>query len=619
MKVRVTKAPKRQTGGGLPVTKGLPAGQEHLANIEAEEGEVYQDKSGKIIKIDPKAGSHEEGGVMIPDADRVLEDTSLDRRDKASKRLKMSAKEVATIFGPKPKRPLTHAKAFEFVTAEYGKQVATFNKAQARINDNPDFDKYAANSTKLNFQNREFVPDSQDVFDTLFAHQEAIKTVHGIENDGTNKYGGYKTKKVRVTGLPQAQAGFDPSVVPEDNPDFGLYKGPKNKSNMYTPTGKTSEAKLSDKQIADAYTAAGVNVKGLKGAELQKSIYSYLIDNQPDVLKSILSEYGANKKAISGKVDKKLKAFTDPMNASQDDLKKALPYLVDSLPGARIPLPSVEKNTQTDQPQPGPAQPANAPARPQLRPKDPNVNINPNFKQQPENKFFEPTNWYDLAPGLMELTDSLTRDPELYNPVQLHQLKYKLLNPTAALNANQSDFNAVAQQLGNQNIGAGASAANLSNLYAQKTKANQQVIGAYENENTGITNREIDYNTGVRDRQSLADAKSRETFYDNVLKSRDNQRLQKLQAVQDISRVQQLKARQNTSGNLVLKMTPAFNQSGDYNGYQYMLHLPSDVGGPQPDQTPSKKKYAPTSKTSTTTTWKTADGRTIRRVNSDTE
>jgi hypothetical protein len=594
-KVKIVGLPKNQAGGRTPVVNGLPSGMEHMANIEAEAGEVYQDHDGGINKISDQAPSHEQGGAFIPNAQRVLEDTSMDRKDKASKTLKMSPDEVHTIFGVKPKRPLSHAKAYEFVKGEYGKDVDRFNKEQKGLNEKPNFDRTKYNTARLNFINREDIPTDQDVFDTLFEHQEAIKAVHGIENDGkSNKYGGWK-----------AQAGGS-----DDTPDFGLYHGPKypqDKSNLYTPTGKTSEAKLSDKQIADAYKAVGQNFNGLKGGKLQSAIYNYLIENQPDVLRQTLKEYGANKKALVGRAGN-LKAFKDPQNATADDLKKAIPFLVDNMPGARIPLPS--SDTQTTPPAGTP--PSFQPSKPQVpgdggpvNPNTPTPEIN--LRRGSASKFYEPTNWYDLAPGLAELEGSFTRDPELYNPVQIHELNAKLLDPTAALRANQGDYNAALHALDTENLGSGARAANISNLTAEKYRANNQISAEYENQNAGIKNREIEYNTQARDRQSMADAQSRKEFYTNVLQGRDNQRLQRLQAIQDLSRVQQLKARQNASGNLILQTTPHFNQEGEYNGNQYVANLPPELMGdgsyiPQPPT-----KSAPAGKSTTTTTWKIGD------------
>jgi hypothetical protein len=593
------KAHKLQSGGDTPITHGLPEDQHHLANIEAEGGEVYQNQQGGFRKIADSAPDHEQGGVMIPDAERVLEDTSTSRKDKYSKKLKMSPTEVDTIFGFKPKRPLSHAEAFDSVNEHYDKEVDKYNGKLKNTNDEETLDKLSANTVRLNMLNRDIVPGKQDVFNTLFEHQEAIKAVHQIPDDGKQKYGGFKPR-IKV------QTGGDAT----DNPDLGLYRGPKNPANRFTPTGKTSEAKLTDKQIVDSYKAAGVDFGTARGSDLQDKIYNYLIENQPEVLKASLKEYGANKKALqAGKG--KIKAFSDPDNATKEDLKAALPYLKDSMLGARIPIPTTE-SSQT----PGPGGNAAPPAadRPFV-PKTgtPDATGNPQSVKEPENKFHEGTHWYDIAPAAAELADSLRRDPELFNPVQYHQLKYKLLNPSAALYANQADYEAGLHSLEGQNLGSGVNAANVSNLTAQKYKANNQVLGQYENQNTEIQNKETEYNTQVRDKQSMSDAATRANFYSNVLKSRDNQRIQKLQAIQDLSRVQQLKARQNTSGNLVSKLSPAFDQSGEYNGYQYVPVIDPETG-----ETQSYMKKPGKSKTTTTTSYKIGN-RNIRSATTDSQ
>jgi len=614
-KVRITKIPKTQAGGSVPTTKGLPPSLSHMANVEAESGEVYQNQTGDFTKIDDSAPTHEQGGVMIPDAERVLENTSTMRKDKHSKRLKMSPGEVKTIFGFKPKRPLSHAEAFEKVTEDYDKQRGKVNKAQSEINDMPIMDKMSFNSARLNFQNRDnFIPSNDDVFNTLFEHQEAIKETHGIPNDGQAKYGGYRVKKAQVGG------GIEP------------YAGGSTKAGSTTPTGNVNKFQYDGG--LDAFKDSWKSILDLdkykNAADAQAATYDWLVKNQPDVAASIWQEQGLTAKGRrmmdpkSKDYDAKFakaakKVFDDSgkvkegVNLDAETLGDIAPAYKDNMLGIRSVTPSQFTDTdQTPTPVPGrqqPQQPTEQGPR-----KQPNVVLNPRFKKQPKNEFNEPTRWYDLAPGVSELVDSMTRDPELYNPVQFHQLKYKLLNPTAALNANQADYNAAAQALGNESVGSGAAAANLSNLTAQKYRANNQVLADYENRNAGIQNQEITYNAQVRDRQSLADAQSREKFYDNVLRGRDNQRLQKLQAIQDLSRVAQLKARQNRSGNMILKMTPAFDENGNYNGYQYIPVLPSDQEPFIPQAQPTGKQAKPTSRT--TTTFKVGD-KTVKTTNSN--
>ena len=115
--------------------------------------------------------------------------------------------------------------------------------------------------------------------------------------------------------------------------------------------------------------------------------------------------------------------------------------------------------------------------------------------------------WHQVWPSLRIHLDGF---PELYNPVDIHTLRLQQLNPESALRANQGDYNAALHTLSNQHLGAGARAANVSNLTAEKYKANNQIIGEYTNQNANIKNREIEYNTNARDRQSMADAGSRQ-------------------------------------------------------------------------------------------------------------
>src|SRR5271155_602068 len=606
-KVKIVGVPKSKTrkfqAGGTPTTDGLPDGMHHLANIEAEAGEVYQDHAGGINKISDRAPSHDQGGAFVPNASRVLEDTSIDRKDKGSKALKMSADEVETIFGVRPKRPLSHAKAYEFIKAEYGKDVDRYNKAQKGLNEKKNFDKVKYNTARLNFINREDVPTDQDVFNTLFEHQEAIKAVHGIQNSGkSNKYGGY---------LPEAAYGYDDTDDPYD-PD--LVKGPKSKTKKgrMTTEGKDvdSGGDLTLDEFKDIWKQKGLDLDSYKtNREAQKAVYDYVSNKDPEQIREMwkstgLTNLGRDNAAKLKKLGIDLAPNPrdpyhrldvkdwDKLTPDQLQALNKLAYSDDNFHiRTLVPQDSPRANyvpgrETFDRNYPDPTADFDVPQNPTNDDTPGPEGPGPQFSRGVNNKFYEPTNWYDLAPGLAELASSFTREPELYNPVQIHQLALKQLNPTGALRANQGDYNAALQAL-SRRLGAGTRAANISNLTAEKYKANNQVLGQYENENSQIKNRKTENNTQARDRQSMADAGSRKKFYENVLRSRDNQRLQRLQAIQDLSRVQQLKARQNASGNLIMQTTPHFDQFGQYNGLQYVPTLPSDVMGngdfiPQP-------------------------------------
>jgi hypothetical protein len=83
----------------------------------------------------------------------------------------------------------------------------------------------------------------------------------------------------------------------------------------------------------------------------------------------------------------------------------------------------------------------------------------------------------------------------------------------------------------------------------------------------------------------MMDAQTRGKYYRDVQIARENQRQQRLKAIEDISRVVAMKRRQNASGDLVLKLSPAFDQFGEYNGYQQLMTLPNFNTPQQPAQT----------------------------------
>jgi len=85
--------PTNQAGGD-----DSPQDDNDGQQAELEEGENYQTPQGDINKVPEGAGTHEEGGVQVPNAAKVLEDTSDKRKDKASKLLKIAPKQVESML-----------------------------------------------------------------------------------------------------------------------------------------------------------------------------------------------------------------------------------------------------------------------------------------------------------------------------------------------------------------------------------------------------------------------------------------------------------------------------------------------------------------------------------------
>lgn len=438
----------KMQAGGVPTTQGLPDDMDFMGNVEAEEGEVFQQNDGNISKVADNAGTHGEGGVMLPNVNRVLEDTSDKRKDKASKLLKLKPDTVKAMFGFKPKGDLSHSKAFEKATEFFNKQKDKINKANIDINDMSFIDKNSSNSAKLNFTSMKEMPTSEDLFNPLFSHQEQVKAENNIGDDGKMMKGGQiKIKRKYQTG--------------------GSFRNP-------------------------VFVQGNVNADGTPSAGQGDSYGTPFQDN------------------------------------SQQDLN-------------------------TD------------------------VTINPDFANPVPNNFNEPTHWYDVAPSVYSLVDSMRRTPELFNSTNISKVRFKRLNPAPALEANQDDYNAALHEDAMMSPESGAGAANIANLTALKYKANNQVTGQYANENTQISNSEEQYNANADDRQSMADAATRGSYYEHVLASREAQREQFLTSLQALSKIQALKRRQNVSGNLLLKLTPAFNQEGEYNGYKNKFYLPASM------------------------------------------
>lgn len=620
-----------QTGGMMEVN-GLPDELAHLADVEAEAGEVFETTNGRIGKVSDTGNTHEQGGEMIPNVSRVLEDTSDKRKDKASKALKIQPADVKEIFGFKPKSAASHAKTYEVVKKELDKTNKQYTGANKNANELDRLTPVTINSLKMNDKFQSELPSEEEIFDVLFNHQEGVKMQQGINDDGSMKKFGGKAqtgkgvRRLSRTATKEQRANYvynegdglfytkeDYAKLPQEakvaqpESDLGLYQGPKNKSgrNLYSPTGETTEAKMSDKDIVAAYKAAGIDLGNVKGKDLQQKVYDYIIENQPEVLQGILKKYGPNIQSENMGLAKN-KAFTDPMNASKEDLRAILPGLLDAMPGARLPIPSVSDKTSVEE------------GVPEEQPKgrtilDASVNVNPRFVRQPSNNFNEPTYWSDVAGPLAGLVDSFRRNPELYNPKEFHQLRYKLLDPTAALNANQADFNAALDAT--NEIGGGLGNANVANMLGQKYRANNQISAQYEGQNAAIKNQEIAYNTAVRDKQSIADAESRGEFYRNVQLGREAQRQQQLTSLSQLARVDQLKRRQNRSGNLVMKLSPAFDQFGEYNGYQYQPYLNPAMVNYNPDIQPTKTTKK--SKTQKVTRWTDPSGTTYKTTTTD--
>lgn len=530
--------------------------------IEAEQGEAFQGNDGSINQISDNAATHEQGGVIVPDVHRVLENTSKLRNDKDSKYLKLSPEKVKALTGLDTTKDMSHAEALKKADEVYEKdRQKIVSKINLASKDRKDLDKYAEKSIKLNMNTFQSIPNKQQLFDNLFNHQELVKAMVGIETGQAAQFGGKYAEGGVVRpprGAKQGDYVFDEgtqrwfkkgetptapvytdaagktSAPPTDNPGDGItaYKGDK--------VFKGNASKYSDDEWRQFAKRLGFT--GKTNVELQK----FLFDN------------AKTKPIIQGLH----KQFGDPNGGTWFDGKLGHRWdaIIDNFHDWTDNTPDAPK----------------APAAPQNL--DTSINANVQHTTKNESKFFEPLRWFDVASPANAYLSSLERLPEKYNPTDLNQIRSKLQDPTAALQQNQADFNAASQSVANTSAGVGAVAANIANLAASKYAANNQLLGGTENQNAQIKNSEIMYNAQARDKQGIADQQAREAFEEKVLTGKAKQQEQKLTALDSLYKTIAENRALNRNGNLIMKFSKAFDQYANYNGYQH-LFAPNPAAG----------------------------------------
>jgi hypothetical protein len=606
-------------GGSVSETYGLQKGGKAFANVEAERGEVVENLDGSINQVAVDANTHEQGGVFLPNVHRVLENTSNIRKDKNSKILKLSSADVEEATGAKVKGSMSHAEALVKANDYYeGERNKITKKITLAAKDRSDLDKYGELSTKLNMQQFQAIPTQEQLFESLFNRQEAIKAKYDIPTGGQAKYGGGLSREDDYGSSKKPYASVDssdfagggrsyPIPTKADAEDalrlahlhgrsdviakvyakypelkkaqLGGYTG--NKSGLKTPAGNSdafpATKDFSFNDYLNDLTGKGFKYEGITNPkDFQLALYDYQLKNNPEAIKKMWGE-GMHQAGMAqarklGLVDDKglfkQGALNDPKN-----LEKLRDIYADGILGVRT-MQLGKKPPRIWSDDDIPVQDV-----PQLRQELDTSITTPDIIQQPRSRFNEPLRWYDVASPVNAYMAALEREPGKYNPAEFNQLRYKLLDPTVALQQNQADFNAAVdatQSLAPNNPG--AAAANIANLAASKYAANNQVLGNYENQNAQIKNNEITYNTQVRDKNSLADQQARELFENKVLTSKAIQQEQKLTALDSLYKTIAENRALNRNGNLIMKFSRAFDQYGDYNGYAPIFTTPPAAG-----------------------------------------
>ena len=512
-----------------------------VPDIEAESGEIYKDINDNLLKIKDSAPTHEDGGVNISDAKKVLSAT-----------LKISPEDLKKLTGVIVDKKLDYSKALESVNDFYKKPL---NKLKLKIENNIDRlsknkkDIYLQNSLDINSKQYDSMPNEQKAFNMLFNHQEITKLLKAIPNKEQFGNGGpndkeYKGKKYRKTSIVDDSYNYDGS---EDGKDF------------FSKVSSKSIKPISGGTFTEADKRAIINK--LQNGEITPDMLPKFVGK--DEVKNYIDYYKPkiDDLVYRGKNDRgEIVRIGGVKDLNSLPEKKSL-----STP-AKVLENFTVGNTQNNKQQ----------AKPQQDTKS-------NDKEE-DTKSNDGLNWYDIAGELLGLGED--RIGAKYNPVEFNKIKLKLLNPMPALEQGKRDYNSILNILPNNGSGMG----NLANVFQSKYNIDNQILGDYENKNSQIRNQEEMYNANVGDRQSSADQQSREVFEQKYLGSLEAYRQQKMTNLNSIfDKIAQNK-RFNIEKNLLEKTTPNFKM-GNYNGKQkYFMVNGKLIILPISQQATTKKK-----------------------------
>lgn len=511
---RVLEIPLKQNGGVTEINS-----TSNNPNAELEEGEVFQKQNGEIVKAAEGSGTHEEGGSLQRDVYRVLEDTGDKRDDKESKLLKLSPSEAEELTGFKPKYSVTHSKLYELSNEFYGKKLRKFEK---EVDKNLQYSKknggiYSDNSLNENMKNMQQFPTPIQLFDLIFNHQENIKQKYNIDEGEENKYGGKLQNGGSVDYIKKRakQVSSQPSGSTKVAEDMNntYYKTPGSNDFISVPkTGKYA------KQDPNTYIPSLVD-------------YSW-----EDIVSNKLAKDTPEYKAIYDKARSEKYPNSDEYSFVPKQNKINITY--------NEPIIQ-EDNTQQNTYSQKYAKPSSVGS----------------------SEFNEPLQWYDVAGNFLNYLSSLDRYPVDLEQMQKQPLRVHEVNPLPTLLQNQGDFNAIKEELPQSGVGY----ANLANLMGNKYKVNNEVLGQYENINKGKYDAVDQYNDQSNFEIDKLNMGLRDQFVNRVLQGKEIQRQSKLNALDDYFTKLAQNRKLNREGNLVLQLTPYFDQYGQFNGKQYKM------------------------------------------------
>lgn len=511
---------KHATGGDVEETNSNGQG-----NAELEQGEVFmtqpnqQDPQGAVQKVAENEPTHEDGGSVQQNVDRVLEDTSDKRRDTDSKSLRISPAEAKTIVGFKPKGTVSHSKLYEQAAKKYDTKLKTF---QNKVDANLDYIKqnggqYAQASLDQNLKLMENMLTKGDIFDAIYAHQENIKQMNSINNAGKFQTGGSKDDAIKLT-----------------DPTGWEFLGQEGKKKYYRKKGSSEVKTVVGGVQVDMHGKSNFGVDDILNKPDQFATFNQNMEGAPDDVK---------RKAAEDLFYKGIMPYKYTVNKNNPDQYGYMQLPDDPIPGVNNRPPvGTQYNT-------------------------PNGNKPSTFN--------EPLKAYDVAGNIDNYLSSSERIPVSFEQLSRQPIQAHLINPQPALNANQGDFNAAIQTLPNNGVGY----ANQANLLANKYKINNEVVGQTANQNSQIQSRTDEVNNNNQYQLDQTNFQLRDRAVTQQLQGMEVERQSKLNAFDDYLTKLAQNAQLNRNGNLVLQMTPFFDQYGKFNGNKYVFQDKGDGTG----------------------------------------
>lgn len=463
-------------------------------NAEVEEGEVVEDQEGNIEYVnpnDPHAGKHgAEGGALMVDAYRVLEDTS-NKRGRNSwkdKTLRLSPEEAEKVTGIKFKKSTSHAGALMKADQAYGEKRAKYTKAIDKVNKMRHPDKLAMSSAQLNLKMGMKLPTKEVLFDKLYDHQEEVKYATGIDSGEKMQYGGIRMAQFGSEWPPKNKAEMerlkkmffqttpapvDPKVPGVTPPPYNPMLQITNETLRKAPLGTGSNRTAWDK-IQGNFQYPG---------EVRDVIPGYKPPSAAPVVpaKSTASGSGSVKKNTAHVQPIKISIPGD-LSAGEETQMLKEPKTFGSMISDSV--TQIQNNLGG----------IRGGSRPMNEPVTGSSSAVTATQRRSAGYVPEKMDALDYKPLVDALT--LRKAPVRFTPIDLERMKLKRISARPMVDQINSDFRSA---LATTNGDTGA----VSSLLARKYEATNQALGNVQNANNQIFNQEEMGNTEISNKESL--------------------------------------------------------------------------------------------------------------------